>query len=488
MPDRGEPALRRLVAIGVVLVGAVGAAFSLGAGGGPPTYRVDAIFDNAASLVPGNLVKIAGAPVGEVTDIRLTRDRRARVQMEIEEGFAPFRSDARCVIAPESLFIGEKYVQCRPGTPQGRELSGRNGQPPTVPLARNSSTVDLDLVLSTLRLPVRQRLSILFSELGAGLAGRPKELGQAVRRANPALQAANRVQRILDGDRSSLARLVQRSDEVVGELAARRQDVQGFIQHAGRVTAATAARRDDLQKAVRRLPPLLDQLKPSAERLAAFSREATPALHDLRLAAPTVRTLLHDVKPLSGAGRPALAALEKTARVGRHAVRPARPQVRRLRAASRLLPRTVSIVDRLAASLRSSGAIEALQSFIYYTALSTSRFDRISHIVPAYVIFNDCLAWARTPTPGCDAHFGGRAVSAAAPRKRSRSGKPRRVAPRRPGPGTPASPAPAAPAPSQQQPQPGGGRPVPNLPLPKLPQLPRGGGTDVPLLDYLLGS
>jgi hypothetical protein len=159
--------------------------------------------------------------------------------------------------------------------------------------------------------------------------------------------------------------------------------------------------------------------------------------------------------------------------------------VRRLRAASRLLPRTVSILDRLAGSLRSSGAIEALQTFIYYTALSTSRFDRISHIVPAYVIFNDCVVWARTPTAGCDAHFGGKAVAAAAPRKRPRSAEPRSAAPLPSGPKAPAPPAPAAPAPSQ--PQPGGG-PAPSLPLPNLPQLPRGGGTDVPLLDYLLGS
>src|SRR4051794_25302895 len=107
MPDRGQPAMRRLAAIGLVLAAAAAAALSLGAGGAPPTYRVDAIFDNAASLVPGNVVKIAGAAVGQVTDIRLTPDRRARVQMEIQEGFAPFRADARCVIAPESLFIGE---------------------------------------------------------------------------------------------------------------------------------------------------------------------------------------------------------------------------------------------------------------------------------------------------------------------------------------------------------------------------------------------
>jgi hypothetical protein len=174
--------------------------------------------------------------------------------------------------------------------------------------------------------------------------------------------------------------------------------------------------------------------------------------------------------------------------VGRHAIRPARAQVRRLRAASRLLPRTVSIVDKLAASLRSSGAIEALQTFIYYTALSTSRFDRISHIVPAYVIFNKCLTYARTPTPGCDAHFGGSATPAqAAAAARSRAPRRPRQARRR-GSRAPA-PAPPAPAPAPSPPQPRQEQ-APSSPLPKLPdlpKLPKGDDTGVPLLDYLLG-
>jgi phospholipid/cholesterol/gamma-HCH transport system substrate-binding protein len=471
--------MRRLAAIGLVLATGVAAALAIGAGGGDQGYRVDAVFDNAASLVPGNVVKIAGAPVGTVKDIRLTPSRRARVEMEIQSGFAPFRSDARCVIAPESLFIGEKYVQCKPGTPSGSPLGGRDGRPPTVPLGRNSSTVDLDLVLSTLRLPVRQRLSILFTELGAGLAGRPRELSAAVHRANPALQATNKVLRILDQDRSTLGRLVDRSDQVIAELAARRKNVQGFITRAGEVTNATAARRDQLQEAVRRLPPLLDQLKPSAERLGALARQATPALADLQSAAPAVQTLLRDVRPLSDAGTPALAALGHTARKGRHAVRPARPVVRRLRSASRHLPKAVSLLTGLARSLQSSGAIEGLQSFIYYTALSTSRFDRISHMVPAYVVFGDCSTYAEAPVSGCDAHFGGAAAGAASrPRARRRSRTPRAALPRRRSrlrrAGTPAEPrAPAAPAPAAPQ------RNAPPA------DLPSNGATG--LLDWLLG-
>jgi ABC-type transporter Mla subunit MlaD len=472
--------VRRLLVIGLALLGAGAAGIATAAGGGEQTYRVDAIFDNAASLVPGNVVKIAGAPAGTVKDIRLTSRRRARVEMEIQRGFAPFRSDARCVIAPESLFIGEKFVQCKPGTPRGHALASGEAGVPTVPLERNSAGVDLDLVLSTLRLPVRQRLTILFTELGAGLAGRPRELSAAVRRANPALDSANRVLRILDDDRSTLTRLVGRSDQVIGELAARRKNVQGFITRAGQVTEATAARRDQLQETVRRLPPLLDQLEPSAKRLGELARQATPALRDLHTAAPAVTALLGDVDPLSKAGRPAVAELGRTARIGRHAVKPARPVARQLRSTASHLPRAVSLLTGITESLRDSGAIEGLQSFLYYTALSTSRFDRISHMVPAYVLFGDCMTYVQTPNKKCDAHFGGSAVGASAQRRsrparrRSRPASRRRSRSRAaPGP-TPAPAAPAAPPARAGAPQ-------------AAPPAPAQGGQSVTgLLDYLL--
>jgi ABC-type transporter Mla subunit MlaD len=168
--------VRRLLAICLVLAAA--AAVLVGASGreaGEANYRVDAVFDRTAALIPGQKVKIAGAPVGMVKDIGLTRARKARVEMEVQEGFAPFRADARCTIRAEAL-IGEKFVQCDPGTPRKPALREGEGGVPTVPLARNTVPVEIDTILATFRRPYRERFRILLNEFGIGLAGRAGDL------------------------------------------------------------------------------------------------------------------------------------------------------------------------------------------------------------------------------------------------------------------------------------------------------------------------
>ena len=164
--------MRRLVSIAIIVAAGVASLLLAGAGGGrgPQTYRVDALFYNASHLIPGQEVKIAGAEVGSVKNVTLTKDRRARVQMAIDKRFAPFRGDAHCTIRPQSL-IGEKFVQCVPGTPKAPELKGQNGQAPTIAVDQNQVPVDLDQVFDALRLPYRERFTLIINELGTGLAG-----------------------------------------------------------------------------------------------------------------------------------------------------------------------------------------------------------------------------------------------------------------------------------------------------------------------------
>ncbi len=437
--------MRRLGALAAALAGLAVALVGAGAGGEDGgAYRVDAIFDNAANLIPGQDVKVAGARVGKVVNVRVTPNRKARVQMEVDEGFAPFRSDADCTIQPQSL-IGEKFVQCDPGTPRGRELQGRDGHAPTVPLARTHSPVDLDLVFGTLRLPVRQRLALVLNELGTGVAGRSDDLNEAIRRANPALQEANRVLAILDRDRARLGQLVEDSDTVIAQLAARRDRVPEFLRRAAAVTSETAARRARLAETVRRLPLALAESRPSLRRLRELADAGTPVAADLERAAPHVDRLVRDFAPLAQAARPALDRLGEAARTGTRAVRAGRPVAARLREFARAARPTGALVAQLFGSLRERGVVEGLQTFTYYATAATSRFDEVSHLLPAHVLSTECQEHTPTPHAICSARF---TDQPPAPARSRRTGKPRARAPARvPRARTPRAPS-GAPAPA----------------------------------------
>jgi ABC-type transporter Mla subunit MlaD len=343
--------------------------------------------------------------VGSVTGVHLTPDHRARIEMQIEQGFAPFRSDASCTIRPQSL-IGEKFVDCDPGSPKGRPLAAAHGEgAPAVPLARNHSPVDLDLIFAALRLPYRQRLTLLVNELGTGLAGRPADLNAAIRRANPALERANQVLAIVDRDRNTLGRLIDASDAAIGQLARNRGQVASFIGRADRVATAVADRRGDLGLAIHRLPPLLDQLEPSATQLAGLSSDARPVARDLRAAAGPVRALLGDLGPLTRAAKPTLLKLNELSTTGLHALRVTYPVAGKLLPVARLLPEVALLSRGLNDSLKARGVVEGLVSFVYYASAATARFDRFSHILPSYQIAGSCQQYATTPAAGCSAHF-----------------------------------------------------------------------------------
>jgi ABC-type transporter Mla subunit MlaD len=399
--------IRRLVlyALGLAAVAAL-ALVSTGAAPGQDMYEVDAIFDNSDFLIEGQDLKIGGAQVGTVKKISLTRKRQARVTLEMEERFGPFREDARCSIRPQGL-IGEKFVQCTPGTSDARELRRGSNPRPTVPVERTHAPVDLDLVFGTFRRPIRERLTILLNELGTGLAGRPDDLNDAIRRANPALQEARKTLEILSSERRTLGRLIDESDTVLAELADRRGEVRDFISNADEVTRTFADRRGELDEAVRRLPPLLAELEPSARELAALVSEARPPVRDLRAAAPSLRALLGDFDPLADATRPTLEKLSELSRTGRSAIKAADPVADLLRPVADRLPASVDLVRDLTDSLGRQEVAELLGRYVYFAAAASSRFDRFSHILPSYQLTGTCAQWTDVPERQCDAHYAG---------------------------------------------------------------------------------
>ncbi|MBA2630319.1 MAG: MCE family protein [Thermoleophilaceae bacterium] len=350
-------------------------------------YFVRAIFDNAASLVEGEDVKIAGAVVGLVDSLDVTEDNKAAVVLRIDnEDFTPWRADAQCVIRPQSL-IGEKFVECEPGSSSEARLDmieeGEGEGELLLPVSGTSSPVDLDLLNNTLRLPYRQRLAILLSEFGTGLAGRGEQLNAVIHRANPALKETDEALKILADQNQVLVRLARDSDQALGPLARERERVAGFIVEANETGEASAERRQDISRGIERLPAFLRELRPLMADLDTLAVQGTPLLRDLGDAAPQMGRLIRTLGTFSEAGRESLPSLGDALERGRPALIRSRPLIQDLARLGRQARPAVDNLDKLTASLRDTQGVERINDFLYYLALGTNGFDSVGHYLRA---------------------------------------------------------------------------------------------------------
>jgi ABC-type transporter Mla subunit MlaD len=402
--------VRRLLAILGLLAVSAAAFLAAGAGNGP-VYRVRAIFDNAAFVVKGEDVKVAGVRIGKIEDLAVTRENKAAITLLIEDpAYHDFREDAYCKVRPQSL-IGEEYVDCvptqkhSPGEPAPPELKADEGGVRTLPVERTGASVDLDLIGEALRRPYRERLSIIIAEFGTGLAGRGKELNEVIRRANPALKETDAVLRLLARQNDTLERLAVDSDEIMQPLARERKSVGRFVESAGDVARATAERREELKANFAKFPEFLRELRPTMVRLGSLADEMTPVVSDLGDTAPRLNTLLRQIEPFSRAGVPALQRLGAVAGPGIPALKASMPIIQDLRGLNRELAPVADTLRDVLVSFESNKGLERLMDYIFFQATSINGYDSVSHFLRAALIVNVCSQYATAPVGGCSANF-----------------------------------------------------------------------------------
>ncbi len=222
--------VRRLLAVAMVALTALLAAVIVGAPAeSAGTYRVDAIFDTAKGIIPGQVVKVAGARVGFVEDVVLTEDYKARIVMSVPRRFT-FHKDASCNIQPEGL-IAENFVQCDPGTPSDEELDGDPA--PTVPVEQTAVPVSITDLFKIFQADVRQRFTVAMMAVGGGLASRGEDLNEIIRRSNPTLAAVRRLTADLAAQKEQISAAVRDTDLLVARLAERKDKV-ARLHRAGR--------------------------------------------------------------------------------------------------------------------------------------------------------------------------------------------------------------------------------------------------------------
>jgi ABC-type transporter Mla subunit MlaD len=429
--------MRRLVAIGIVLAACLAALVLTGATGESATGKRYVIeFDNAFGLVEDGEVKIGGVTkAGKITDFHLTdtEPRKVAVSVVIEKpGFDALTTEARCGVRQQSL-IGEYFVDCQPG--HGRPLPDRG----RVPVRNTFSTIPLDLINNVQRRPYRERFRLIITELGVGLAGRPEELNEVIRRAHPGLRETTETLQILARQREYIKSFIRDADTVSAAVEPRKHDLSRWAKEASETAVVQASRRDDIAAQWRKLPRFLAELRPTAAQLEKTADEQIPLLRRLRTAAPKLKNFLAELGSFSEDSRPSTRALGRAAVEGRRAIEVSREEVHQLRELSTDVPRLAKPLRQFLQTIDDRGrsiendplaketappppdktaykagqgftGMEALLNYVYYQVLGINLFDEVSHILRIVAIQNPCIPYNTDPTPEqrdlCNSHLG----------------------------------------------------------------------------------
>jgi ABC-type transporter Mla subunit MlaD len=417
------PAVRRVLAALAVAAAAAGAIVLTGAGGGSKAPRYKVVLDNAFGLVEGGEVKVGGVRGGKITGFALTgtEPERVAVETEISEpGFQSFRRDAECAVRQQSL-IGEYFLDCQPGTAK-QPLPNR-----TVPVERTSSTIPMDLIQNVMRKPYRQRFRIIISELGAGLAGRPDDLNEVIRRAHPGLRETSETLKILADQNRVIQRFIEDADHVSASVEPEKREVARWAKEASETAAIQASRRDRLGEQWRKLPRFLGELQPTAAQLEATASRQIPALRRLQSAAPDLERFLTELGPFSESARRSIRGLSGAAAAGREAISESSDEIAELRALSDDAPRLAKPLRQFLQTIDDRGrsieedplaaktappapdknadakgkgftGMEALINYIYYQTLGINAFDEIGHLLRIAAIQSSCSPYSSKPT------------------------------------------------------------------------------------------
>ena len=422
--------MRRLVSALFVVVICAGAAVVAGAGeegASKPTYKI--VFDNAFGLTEGGDFRVGGVNAGQTSEFEATGDSppKAEVTVEITEpGFGDFRKDAECTIKPQSL-IGEYFVDCQLGSSEEKIEEGG-----TVPVEQTSSTIPQDLVNNILRTPYRERLRLIITELGTGLAGRPDDLQEVVKRAHPGLRETSKTLQILGNQNKVIENFIRDSDTVITQLEARKREVSRWIEETGETAEISATRREDLRQTFRKLPGFLDELRPTMARLEELADQQIPLMRDARTAAPSLDEFLTRLGPFAEASRPAIRSLGRTSEQGAKAFQEGAGEVEELRRLARDVPPTAKPLRQFLESIdddrraidedpralpggppasdpsnRNGGkggftGMESLWNFFYWSGMSINGFDDVGHLLRISVTASEFCTPYENNTPASD--------------------------------------------------------------------------------------
>jgi phospholipid/cholesterol/gamma-HCH transport system substrate-binding protein len=271
----------RWVAVAVVAVGVVVIALLLLRGGG---YTVRAHFTNASGLVKGGLVQVAGRKVGSVSEISLSPDGQADIELSLrDDSITPLHQGTRATVrALGQAGITNHFVDLAPGPSSAPEIP----EGATLPAQQTVSMVALDALLDSFRPAQRANLRRLIANSADVFAGSgAKWFNSMLGELDPALREVNGMTADLVRDREAVRQVIRSGHRAAAAIDSRRGDLRAAVANTATALGAVARERRALGDLLDRAPAVLDQARGTLTGAGTALTALRPALRDVPAAA-----------------------------------------------------------------------------------------------------------------------------------------------------------------------------------------------------------
>jgi len=288
----------------------------------PKGYRVQVAFTDASTLADLADVRTAGVTIGKVVDKQIAPGgNRTLTTIELEQRYAPLRSDARAILRQKTL-LGETYVELSTGTRDAEPLQ----EGTTLDEGQVAQAVEFDELLRIFDKPTRKAFQEWQASLAQAGRGRGRDLGDALGNLPGFAENAQDVVDVLDTRRVVLRDLVHNAGRTFEQISRDEAALATLVQRNAELFGELGERRDELAESIQILPTFLDESKKTLARLRTFSLETEPLLRDLdpvlddlqptlaslRGLSPDLENLFDNIDPLISASEDGLPALSRT--------------------------------------------------------------------------------------------------------------------------------------------------------------------------------
>jgi phospholipid/cholesterol/gamma-HCH transport system substrate-binding protein len=277
---------------------------------GGSSYHVYAVFQDASQLVTGDQVDVAQAPIGTISNITVTPNGMAKIQMNISDShYQPLRQGTSATVRVPSLSsVANRYVELR--LAPGNAPPIRNGG--TIGPQDTNSAVNIDEIFNTLNAPTRKGLQDVIQGSASEWNGQASKVQVAWKYLNPAVAASSVLFEQINHNTKSFTNFLVKTGHLMSDIASRQADLTGLVQHLSTTTGALANQHVALGEAIRQLPGFMRLANTTFVNLRSALDDLTPLVNASKPVAPKLKVLLDQLKPLAIQSVPTVIALSKT--------------------------------------------------------------------------------------------------------------------------------------------------------------------------------